>query len=120
MKKVKVAKVLRMCSAPKCEEVHYARGFCNRHYNIERSAGRLEKTDRGVAIPPPPPPPPDKKRCRARMKDGSRCIGSIKAQGFCSAHNKEARSRLEFAIREHPLDAVGGGFEGRENELIAE
>lgn len=110
---------VRKCRISGCEEKHYGRGLCSRHYWSEKTAGRLESVDDAVVIPPPPRPPVDSKRCRAKMLDGSRCIRGIRAHGLCGAHWREENDRHEMELREKPLDSTRHDYVGDEASLIA-
>jgi hypothetical protein len=113
-----------ICSVKGCNSpFRVTKGLCSRHYQqrlkgltMEQMEAKLGASD---VIPLPPSPPPNKRRCSARMKDGSRCIRAIKTKGLCSAHGQEAEDRRNFELREHPIDSKRHDYKGREQELIA-
>jgi hypothetical protein len=104
----------KICLVKGCGAEVYAKQVCLNHYQHIRKGKTFEL--RGEPLKPPTIAP-DKKRCLVRLRDGSRCIRSIKAGGMCSAHHKEAEDRRAFELREQPIDAVGAGFNGNEDEL---
>ena len=110
-------KPIRKCSTEGCDRVHYGRGYCSACYWKHSKAGDLNAAQEVVAIPQPPKPPADKKRCRARMNDGSRCIRGIKAKGFCAAHWHEFEDRQSFELRDRPIDSNIHDCEGNEAAL---
>lgn len=112
-------KPVRKCSTEGCERVHYGRGYCSACYWKHSKAGDLKPAEEVNAVPPPPSPPPNKKRCHARMKDGTRCIRAIRAKGLCSAHWHEAMDREAFELREQPIESHSFEYRGCEDELIA-
>jgi hypothetical protein len=109
-----VKKPVRLCATEGCDGKHYGRGWCSKCYWIHSKAGDLE--DEIVTIPLPPKPPVDKKRCRARMKDGSRCIRGVRGRGLCSAHWRELCDREEMELREKPLNATRHDYENEKGE----
>jgi hypothetical protein len=107
---------VRKCSEDGCDEKHYGRGYCSKHYWLHSKAGDLNSATEIVAIPQPPKPPVDKKRCHA-LVNGKRCIRGIRAKGLCAAHWHEAEDRQLFQLRERPIESTVRDYAGREDLL---
>jgi hypothetical protein len=106
--------LLRKCVIAGCERTREdgGSGRCVRHYHIYLKEKHAEgQVPRARAS----------KICKAIFASGQKCSRPVvsAASGLCKAHEAEARDRERCDVRPQPLDIVGGGFEGREEELIA-
>jgi len=114
------------CYAKAYSKFHgIGRVLCSKHYQQVQKAGKVLEMKEGVAeevFPnfPPPKVAHHKKRCTAKFPNGQRCPRKKMAQGLCEGHHKDAADRERIQLRPHPIQAVGGGFEGNESALIAE
>jgi hypothetical protein len=109
---------MKICSVKGCSTNNYSKGLCVKHYYQDKKGMVLDI----VYMPVPlllPKVAPKKKRCHARMKDGTQCIRRIERAQMCFAHWREAEDRERCELREHPIEAEAIGFEGNEAALIA-
>jgi hypothetical protein len=108
---------MKTCSVKDCTSKVNSKGLCSRHYQqVTKSGKRLQLKAESLDAPKVAP---NKKRCHARMRDGSQCVRRIDRAQLCFAHHKEAADREHCELRENPIEAEAIGFEGREEELAA-
>jgi hypothetical protein len=104
------------CGVIDCKRKYYAMGWCGFHYAQHKRGVALNVEPASLTVPQVAL---DKKRCRARIRDGSQCVRVKHAAGLCFAHHKESEDRALCELREHPLESTRRDYEGREHELIA-
>jgi hypothetical protein len=105
----------KRCGVIDCKRKYYAMGWCGFHYAQHK---------RGVALNVEDKPLVEakivdgKRRCHARMFDGSQCVRAIKAAGMCFAHHRESEDRALCELRESPIESTRRDYEGNEAALI--
>lgn len=88
-----MSKLSRPCNVDDCPKPHYAKGYCQQHYQRARVTGDPLKTPKMAGMTNPVPPPP-------RLCSVSGCDRPHSARGLCSMHFR--RQRNGFASRVIP------------------
>ena len=123
-------KVRGNCGVVGCDVKAYSRfrgagpELCSRHYQQVQKLGMVLEYKDGAEMEEfvpnflPPVVVHHSKRCVATLTNGTRCPRKKSRASFCSAHHQEQVDREKCAIRERPLEVVGGDFLGHEDELV--
>ncbi len=84
----------RICSVSDCEEIHHAKGFCNRHYK-KWKRGKLDLGQKKAAVPKDPLRAKSKKFVESCRVHG--CFATGDKLGYCEIHYHRYEMLRAFA-----------------------